>query len=415
MNDTEDIAMRTAGRFVERLLRLKHDNSYEIYCLCVGDLSFPEQPGVKTLDCPDGRWTVLDSSRYKLVSGPDGGFWEFFSKRTGFDIKLGRTDDEDPPFCACGPTIADIEIVSGKCPKVNGRNCRFCYKSNGGDAVEMMKPQKLNTILEMIGPQLCQVAFGITGFYTNPYFPEMLKLCRSKGIIPNYTANGVDIDDAAVKETLDSCGRVAISCYEDAKDLCYSTMAKFGKEAERRGIRFPCNIHVVLSQETEKHAVSVLEDAVSGIVPNLGSIIFLRLKNVGRAKNLDPYLPVETYERILQTAAEKGISVGFDSCGCELAAQAMKKLKLDYMLPSLEKCESSRFSCYVNVFGQFYNCSFCEQDKANHDPMLPYGYSSFVDFWNSPEVGQLRNPAGGWKCPSCPFFDLDRKQSDKEK
>jgi len=58
---------------------------------------------------------------------------------------------------------------------------------------------------------LLQVAFGITDIYANPDFFKMMKYSREKGVIPNYTTHGLDVDNYAVDFTAKNCGAVAVS------------------------------------------------------------------------------------------------------------------------------------------------------------------------------------------------------------
>jgi len=354
------------------------------------------------------KWFIYESPLFKIVGNELNDYHEFYCYATGFTLRFGKTIDDDPLFSPLGNTIADIEVVSGKCPKINGHNCKFCYKSNGGDVATCMSSSEAEKLLDFINQnhQLEQVAWGITGFYTNPDFEKILAMCKNKHITPNYTTNGVDIDDHAINVTLENCGRVAVSCYEGAKDICYATIKKFGDKAEKIGKKFPCNIHVVLSKDTYPHVMSVLNDAADKKIENLGAIVMLRMKNVGRAKILDPHIPDEMYENVVRFCLDNNVKFGFDSCGCHRVEDVLKKLGKEELLSSLEPCESSRFSGYWNVKSEYWNCSFCEQ-LDNHVAINPYKFTTFNDFWNSDEVKMLRFPPNGWMCKSCPFMKID--------
>lgn len=364
--------------------------------------------GIVIKEYAHGIWNVIEGSTYKYVFSNDDAYHCFFDKRNGFSLRFGKTLEDDPTWCQLGNSIADIEVVSGKCPKINGHNCRFCYKSNGGETAKCMSLAEAGKLLDFINQngQLEQVAWGITGFYTNPDFEKILELSKDKGIIPNYTTNGVDIDDHAIDVTLKNCGRVAVSCYEGAKDLCYSTIKRFGDAAKARGMKFPCNIHVVLSKATYPHVMEVLKDAAGKKIENLGAVVILRMKNVGRASILDPHIPDEMYEEIVKFCLDNKVVFGFDSCGCHRVENVLRKINREDLISSIDPCESSRFSAYFNVDSKFYNCSFCEQLK-DHTAIDPYKYNSYYDFWNSDEVNKLRNPPNGWACKSCPFMNID--------
>jgi len=362
-----------------------------------------------SFDVNGKNWVVFETQDFKVIREmTDYSYNEFYDYKSGYTIRFGKTADDDPVMCSLGNTIADIEVVSGKCPKINGKNCKFCYKSNGGDVATCMMSIQAERLLDFINEnkQLQQVAFGITGFYTNPDFEHILKICKDKHITPNYTTNGADIDDHAIDVTLKNCGRVAVSCYEGAKELCYSTIKRFGDAAEKAGIDFKCNIHVVLSKDTYRHVMEVLRDAADNKIDNLGAVVMLRLKNVGRAKILDPSLPDEMYENIIKFCLDRNVKFGFDSCGCHRVEDIFKKLGRQDLISSIEPCESSRFSGYFNVKSKYYNCSFCEQ-LDDHDEIDPYSYKSYSEFWHSDAVRALRFPKDGWACKSCPFMHID--------
>ena len=357
-------------------------------------------------DVKGAKWTVWESPGWKAFGDEAGTYNEFFDKRTGYTCKFGRTPDEDPEWCQLGPDIADIEVVAGKCPKINGHNCAFCYKNNGGDVANCMTLAQFKELLDFFPKNLCQIAFGITGYYTNPEFPAMMAYARENGVVPNYTTNGVDIDAAAVEHTLNTCGRVAVSCYEGAKDLCYSTLDRFGKAAEKAGKAFPCNIHVVLSKSTYPHVVSVLEDAKEGRIPNLGAVVILRMKPVGRAKALDCEIPYGMYCKIVEFCLKNGVRFGFDSCGATRVSEVLSAIGRPELTECVETCESSRFSAYVNWKREYWNCSFCEGNSEITEAVRPLDFKTFQEFWNSPKLDAVRFPKSR-ACASCPWYKLD--------
>lgn len=351
-------------------------------------------------------WQVWESPEWKIVGNETRTYNEFFSKSDGFTCKFGKDATDDPEWCHLGPDIADIEVVAGKCPKINGRNCAFCYKNNGGDVAHCMTFEQFKELLDFFPRNLCQIAFGITGYYTNPDFGRMLEYTRSAGVVPNYTTNGVDIDDAAISHTLANCGRVAVSCYDGAKDICYGAMKRFGGAAEKAGRKFPCNIHVVLSKATFPHVMSVLQDASDGKIPNLGAVVVLRMKPVGRASSLDCEIPLDMYRKIVRFCLENDVRFGFDSCGAKRVADVLVEMGRTDLLNCVETCEASKFSFYANWKREYWNCSFCENNRAIMNAISPLSYKSFQEFWTSLELDAVRFPKNP-VCASCPWYSLD--------
>lgn len=352
------------------------------------------------------KWFVWESPIWKIVGNENLDYNYFFSKTDGFTCRFGKEVSEDPTYCELGPEIADIEIGAGMCPKINGKNCAFCYKSNGGNVSYNMKLNEFKKLVDFMPKNLSQIAFGITGVYSNPEFFDMMEYAKSIGISPNYTTNGVDLDDKAIDKTLDLCGRIAVSCYDGAKDICYNTLKRVGEKAKARNMEFPCNIHIVISKDTYHHVMDVLNDAKEKKIENLGAIVFLRIKPVGRAKNLDCVIPKAMYEEIVKFCLDNNIKFGFDSCGAKQVENVLVGMGKSELVTCIEACESSKFSSYFNWKSEYWSCSFCEDNTDIMNAIDPYKFVSFVDFWNSDEIKKVRFPKT-CACASCPWYNLD--------
>jgi hypothetical protein len=354
----------------------------------------------------DVDWFVWESPRWKIVGNSNLDYNYFFSKLDGFTCRFGKELEDDPTYCPLGPEIADIEIGAGMCPKVNGKNCAFCYKSNGGNVAYNMKLDEFKKLVDFMPKNLSQIAFGITGVYSNPDFFKIMEYAKSIGISPNYTTNGVDLDDAAIDKTLDLCGRIAVSCYEGAKEICYNTIKRVGEKVKERNKKFPCNMHIVISKDTYNHVMDVLNDVKNGKVENLGAIVFLRIKPVGRAKHLDCQIPKSMYEEIVKFCLDNKITFGFDSCGAKQVENVLNDMGKSELVTCIEPCESSKFSSYFNWKSEYWSCSFCENNHDIMNALDPFRFNSFSEFWNSNEINSVRFPKE-CKCESCPYYNLD--------
>lgn len=353
------------------------------------------------------NWVVYDSSKFKITRDiTDSSYNCFFSKETGLNVRFGKEVKDDPAYCELGPEIADIEVVAGKCPKINGKNCAFCYKNNGGEIANCMTLKQFKELIDFMPKNLSQIAFGITGVKTNPEFFDMMQYAKDVGVVSNYTTNGVDLDDECIEKTLDLCGRIAVSCYEGAKEICYDTMDRVGKAAAKRNVKFPCNIHLVLSKATFGHVKDVLNDAKEKKIPNLGAIVILRIKPVGRASNLDCVIPKEYYKEIVDFCLTNNVKFGFDSCGAKAVEDVLVESGHADLTDCIESCESSRLSSYFNWKREYWSCSFCENNHKIMDVIDPFKFKDFPSFWNSDEVKRLRFPAK-MACKSCPWYCLD--------
>ena len=328
----------------------------------------------------DGKkqdWVVVDSTSHKFVINRDGSYTQIFNKTTGFNARMGKNVEDDPSWCPLGNEILDLEISQNGCPKVGGVSCKFCYKNNTDKPATNMSLETFKKVVSKFSRNLSQIALGITGVQTNPDFVEMLRWLREDmGIVPNYTLSGADLNDDIFEATLKYCGRVAVSVYETDKNLCYNTINRF----HVRSPRF-CNMHLILSDSNLKFVEEVLGDIESGKVPGLRNIVFLRCKPVGRASKLPCTLSMETLDKVITRCEKIGIGFGFDSCSCGLVSEYYKARGRNDLVKYMEPCESGRCSGYVNTFGQYYHCSFCEH-VPNFKPidMLAPDFD-FHKFW----------------------------------
>ena len=302
------------------------------------------------------NWTVVDTRSAKFVKDDAGTYYQMFNKMSGFNVRLGKDVDTDPSWCPLGPEILDLEISINGCPRVGGASCKFCYKNNTDKPATNMTLADFKKIVCKFPRNLSQIALGITGVQTNPDFREMLRWLREDmGIVPNYTLSGADLNDDIFEATLKYCGRVAVSVYETDKNLCYNTIKRF----HDRSPNF-CNMHLILSDYNLNFVNEVLDDIEAGNVPGLRNIVFLRCKPVGRASKLPCTMSFETLDKVITRCSKIGIGYGFDSCSCGLVQDYFRERGKPDLIKYCEPCESSRISGYINTFGQYFHCSFCE-------------------------------------------------------
>ena len=312
---------------------------------------------VVAVDGKEQNWTVVDFPSHKFVMNEtDRDYFQIFNKTTGFNVRLGKDVNTDPSWCPLGPEILDLEISINGCPRVGGASCKFCYKNNTDKPATNMSLADFRKIVGKFPRNLSQIALGITGVQTNPDFKEMLRWLREDmGIVPNYTLSGADLNDDIFEATLKYCGRVAVSVYETDKNLCYNTIKRFNESSPNF-----CNMHLILSDYNLKFVNEVLDDIENGKVEGLRNIVFLRCKPVGRASVLPCTLSPETLDSVITRCTKIGIGYGFDSCSCGLVQDYFKSKGKEELIKYCEPCESSRQSGYINTFGQYYHCSFCE-------------------------------------------------------
>lgn len=311
----------------------------------------------REVDGVASEWDVVDTDTHKFViNATHLDYYQIFNKTTGFNVRMGKTFEDDPSWCPLGPEILDLEISINGCPRVGGASCKFCYKNNTDKPATNMSLADFKKIVGKFPRNLSQIALGITGVQTNPDFKEMLRWLREDmGIVPNYTLSGADLNDDIFETTLKYCGRVAVSVYETDKNLCYNTIKRFNE----RSPNF-CNMHLILSDYNLKFVNEVLDDIEAGKVEGLRNIVFLRCKPVGRASKLPCTLSPETLDAVITRCTKIGIGYGFDSCSCGLVQDYFKSKGKPELVKYCEPCEGFKLSFYISALGEGCLCSFCE-------------------------------------------------------
>ena len=351
-------------------------------------------------------WTVVDTPSAKFVKDDAGTYYQMFNKKSGFNVRMGKDKDTDPSWCPLGPEILDLEISINGCPRVGGASCKFCYKNNTDKPATNMSLADFKKIVCKFPRNLSQIALGITGVQTNPDFKEMLRWLREDmGIVPNYTLSGADLNDDIFEATLKYCGRVAVSVYETDKNLCYNTIKRFNE----RSPNF-CNMHLILSDYNLKFVNEVLDDIESGKVEGLRNIVFLRCKPVGRASVLPCTLSPETLDAVITRCTKIGIGYGFDSCSCGLVQDYFKSKGKPELVKYCEPCESSRISGYINTFGQYFHCSFCEHVPNFKSYNFLTDEFDFQKFWIE-DCAKYRQMD---TANNCPCFKIMENNAKKE-
>lgn len=320
------------------------------------------------------KCTILENDKAKILSSPRYNY--IFNKETGMFMRWGAKKSDDPQWSEYGCEIADIEI-SEVCTK----GCRFCYKSNTACGKNMTL-EKFKEVFAALPHTLTQIAFGIGDIDGNPDLEAILAYTRSKGVIPNITINAHNMTPAQYDMLVKYCGAVAVSLYD--YDECYGAVHQLSV----RGMK-QVNIHCLLSAETYDKCMKVIHDASedSRLVGALNAIVFLHLKPRGRAIKNNFHVPsMQQFEIIVKSALAHGVGFGFDSCSANKAA---KVLPAEYH-QMIEPCESTLFSCYINVDGLAFPCSFAEGEYAGVD------VTTHKNFWYSDEYKSFRD-----KCLKC--------------
>ena len=392
-----------AGK-TDNLLKLMF---FKVFC-CIS-ASKPDDVIKKEYTVNSKKWIVYHGPTFKMTLNEDHTYHCFFNKLNGFNLRFGKTLDDDAEYCGLGPEIADIEIVTGSCPKVNSENCRWCYKNNTSAPGKVMTFEQFQEVISRFPINLTQVALGITGVKSNPYLKDILIYLRKLGIIGNLTLTGADLDDETADVLCEYCGACAVSCYDKAKELCYSTIKLLHDNAKEKFNRdMHLNMHIVIADFSMDHIMDVLNDIKDGKVIGLKSVVMLHAKPVGRAKNLDCSLSKENLTKVIKFCIDNNISFGFDSCNGHNVQDILMEMGKPELCNSIESCESGRMSIYVNVEGKITPCSFVEHVYENSAIDLLNTDVKIKDVWMTNKMlNAFRNCT---KCSkSCPIYSLDCK------
>jgi len=330
-------------------------------------------------------YTIYDGKYHKIVVGPDYNY--YFSKRDGEFRRWGATYEDDPMYSPIGPEILDLEISINGC----SGNCKFCYKNNTNEPATNMSFDTFKKIIDSLPKVLTQIAFGITGVQANPDFIKMMEYCREIGIVPNFTLSGIDLTDELAVKTSKLVGALAVSAYQTDKNICYDTVKKFVD----LGIE-QTNIHLLVSEESLDFVYEVLNDRMTDPrLTNMGAIVFLGVKPKGRAKDGYHSLSTAKYKELIEYCFGNNLSVGFDSCSApkfEAVVRSMDSTKeeKEKLIGCSESCESSLLSAYINYKGEYWHCSFSENEPGI-ECINCLNYDNFLDAWYSDEIVRFRN------------------------
>jgi len=324
-----------------------------------------------------------------------------FDKTNGFTAVWGKTFKDDPVYSEFGPMILDIEVTDICNGVGNEGPCKFCYKSNSLKHTNNMSLTMFKNIIDRMPPVLTQMAIGADAqCESNPDVWDMMKYSREKGIIPNITV--ADITNHTADKLVELCGAVSVSRYFN-KNYCYDSI----KKLTDRGLK-QTNMHICIFEESLDQVYETFNDYINGDerLKDLNAIVLLSLKTKGRGKGFTP-LSQDKFKAMVTYAMDNNIPLGFDSCGCHKLLESIKDHEnyKQYEMLS-EPCESSLFSVYINVKGEFYPCSFTENTNGWKTGIPVDTCDNFLkDVWFNKRTVNFRDRLIENK-RRCPVYDI---------
>lgn len=273
---------------------------------------------------------------------------------TGLTIRFGKTVN-DNPITAPWPELADISI-SNHCTK----GCEFCYRDST-DNNSFMSTAEYEYVLDSLTSSkwgsVFQVALGGGEPLEHPDFIEILDISKRKGIVANFTTNGIHINEIVAKNLVGRVGAVAIS----TRNIDEVEINKLRLLIDN-GIK--TNLHFVLDKKSIHNAIELLEGKYNDVLNGLNGVIFLTYKPKGRANTEDCLTIDKTFEKFTNMIDNNscGIRIGFDACFVPVLMK-YTDTNVDY----IDSCECGFFSIYIDENSNVKPCSFANNDRYSYN------------------------------------------------
>lgn len=266
--------------------------------------------------------------------------------KTGITLRWGRIPDENPTFAPV-PELADISI-SNHCTK----GCSFCYRNSGLNEQFMKLDDYVHVLENMKHPQygnVFQIAIGGGEPLEHPYFLEIIDETCKRGIVPNFTTNGINLTSEICKRIKGKVGAVALSV-TSVNEILAEKVAILRNEFIR------VNIHYVLSADNIKEATAIAKGEYSDKLVGINALIFLTYKPAGRASAKNIIKAGNELDGFMKTIDNKNMimpKIGFDACFVPML------MYYTNIRPELiDSCEGGYFSVYIDHNMNVSPCSF---------------------------------------------------------
>lgn len=311
--------------------------------------------------------------------------------RTGITMRWGKSLNDDPTFAPV-PELADISI-SNHCTK----GCSFCYRDSRNNN-EFMSVEDYCSVLDSMNHDnygnVFQVALGGGEPLEHPDFLTIIDKTVHRNIVPNFTTNGIYIDQNICNQIKGKVGAVAISV-TSAQEIPTDKV----KLLNLHGIRV--NLHYLLSSETISEAIKILRGDNSELLDGINAIVFLTYKPAGRADRqfvIKSGFTLDEFLREIETRESKMPKIGFDAC---FIPMLMRKTKIPRTL--IDTCEGGFFSVYIDHRLNVSPCSF----SARRDSYNLHVYD-FYDIWLNKFDSYREASKNHCRFKECSAYDLCR-------
>lgn len=285
--------------------------------------------------------------------------------RTGVTLRWGKSYSEDPNWAPV-PELADISI-SNHCTK----GCSFCYRDSAPNN-DFMSLEDYCKVLDALNhPEygnVFQVALGGGEPLEHPQFRQIIDTTVFRSIVPNFTTNGIHLNEDICGFVQGKVGAVAlsVSSISELQSAKISLLNRF---------RIKTNVHYVLSNNNIGEACKILRGKYNTLLESINALVFLTYKPAGRAFAGDVIKDNNEFRDFISLVDNedlKRLRIGFDACFVPMLLRytTIKKELID-------TCEGAFFSVYIDHKKNVSPCSFSgKKDSYSLEEF------SFYDIWN---------------------------------
>lgn len=282
---------------------------------------------------------------------------------TGITFRWGKTLDDNPLFAPV-PELADISI-SNRCTK----GCSFCYKDSTPNGKLMTIQEYCQVLDSLCSPEngtIFQIAVGGGEPLEHPDFLDIVNETAKRGIVLNFTTNGLLLTPDIFTTIRGKVGALAISAASMEELKRVIPLLDYSK-----GIKV--NLHYILSNESIQEAIDIVKGEYNDQLDGINAVVFLTYKPAGRgAENAVLRKGAQTDEFIKAIKTPKiSCKIGFDACFVPMLMRnhTVRKEMVDV-------CEGGFFSVYIDEYMRVSPCSF----SGGRDSYSLKEYS-FYDIW----------------------------------
>lgn len=237
-----------------------------------------------------------------------------------------KIDPTKPIITPLTPEIEDVAINS-KCYA----NCSYCYTSATKNGVNfdniISKAEEIWGSVKM-NERPFQIAIGGAGESTLHYqWYGFVRKVNELGIVPNYTTNGMHINENILSYTEKYCGGVAVSYHPHIKNVFNKAINEYSKTNTL------LNTHVIIGTPESLFDLKCIYEAYKDIIKYF---VILPYQAVGRAVSIDTHeVWIQTFNWINTLPPERQKQFAFGALFYEWLLQNPISLKIDIYEPEI--------------------------------------------------------------------------------